>query len=82
MRRLVLACSLCLFSMAAAASESKTDTFLSGYDAADPQTREIVATAVENIEDGMAWANTALTKDRRDFPLYCPPASWCSPALN
>jgi hypothetical protein len=74
MKAALLAFSLCIFSISAHA-ESNVETFLRDYDAASYPAKEYMAGHLSSIEDGMSWANVALTEDRKEFPLYCVPRS-------
>jgi hypothetical protein len=70
---LVLAAGFCLLSTMAQAQ--LTNDFLQQYAAAPPERKSYFLRQVVDIEDGLAWANMALARDRKEQPLYCVPTN-------
>jgi hypothetical protein len=57
-----------------ARAESTASILLQLYDSGDAETKRSAAYGVSMVETGTSWANTAIANERKEQPIYCPPA--------
>jgi hypothetical protein len=62
----------CLFATRAEA-DMTTNQFLSAYESASPDRKPILDSLADSLQEGMGWANSAVTVVQHRKPIYCQP---------
>jgi hypothetical protein len=56
-------------------AETTLNGLLANYAAADATNKLVIEAIVQSSQVSISWANTYLKSERKEAPLYCPPAT-------